>query len=59
MHMLGHREVCFWLESGVRRPVLCWYLWKECGFCYRENVFKIYLVCKLLYILDVQCDMQI
>jgi hypothetical protein len=37
------------LESGVRRLVLCWRVWQECGFSRSEDVFTFNLVLKTFY----------
>jgi hypothetical protein len=47
--MVGSGEVCFWLESGVRRSVLCWCVWQESGFSRREDVFTFNLLKNKLY----------
>jgi hypothetical protein len=44
--MVGSGEVCVWLESGVRRPVLCWCVWQGYGFIRHEDVFTLNLIQK-------------
>jgi hypothetical protein len=39
--MVGYGGVCVWREPGVRRSVLFWCVWQECGFGRLEDVFHI------------------
>jgi hypothetical protein len=42
-------ERAFGESLGVRRSVLCWCVWQECGFSRREDVFTFNLVIKRFY----------
>jgi hypothetical protein len=56
---VGSGGDCFWLDSGVRRSVLCWCVWQESGFSRREDVFTFNLLYKeMLKILCFESNLQ-
>jgi hypothetical protein len=57
--MVGSGGVCVRRESGVRRSVFYWCVWKKSGFSRHEDFFKFNLLYKDIYkCWYFECDAQ-